>query len=152
MATTPRSTRDADDTTAQQAKEAVRDAADTVRGVANEAVARLPEAAATTREAITDARRAIDSGSDETLSAGTLVAFGFALGLLVGGANRLLVMLALVPAAAMGLTLLDRQTVGLGSASHLDALTRPERSASGRPPRHRAATWPQPERRPRRAW
>ncbi|MDF2733724.1 MAG: hypothetical protein K0S97_347 [Chloroflexota bacterium] len=116
MATTPRSTETEDSAAqqtkeaAQQAKEAVRDAADTVRGVANEAVARFPEAAATTREAITDARRAIDSGSDETLSAGTLVAFGFALGLLVGGANRLLVMLALVPAAAMGLTLLDRQS------------------------------------------
>ena len=117
MATTPRSTdsRPPTDKTAQQAKEAVRDAADTVRGVANEAVARFPEAAATTREAITDARRAIDSGSDETLSAGTLVAFGFALGLLVGGANRLLVMLALVPAAAMGLTLLDRQSDKPGS-------------------------------------
>jgi hypothetical protein len=114
MATTPRST-DTDDKPAQQAKEAVRDAAETVRGVANEAVARIPDAAATTRDAIADARRTIDSGSDETLSAGTLVAFGFALGLLVGGANRLLVMLALVPAAAMGLTLLDRQTTRTGS-------------------------------------
>ena len=76
----------------------------------NEAAARLPEAAATTRDALADARRTIDSGSDETLSAGTLVAFGFALGLLVGGANRLLVMRALVPAAAMGVTLLDRQS------------------------------------------
>jgi hypothetical protein len=115
MATTPRSTSASDDTTVQQAKEAVRDAADTVRSVANDAAARLPEAAATTRDAIIDARRAIDSGSDETLSAGTLVAFGFALGLLVGGANRLLVILALVPAAAMGLTLLDRQTSGPAS-------------------------------------
>jgi len=116
MATTPRATAEtADDKPVQQAKEAVRDAADTVRNVANEAVSRLPEAAATTREAIADARRTIDSGSDETLSAGTLVAFGFALGLLVGGANRLLVMLALVPAAAMGLTLLDRQSARSGS-------------------------------------
>jgi hypothetical protein len=115
MATTPRTTTGADDKPVQQAKEAVRDAADTVMGVANEAVARLPEAAATTRDAIADARRTIDSGSDETLSAGTLVAFGFALGLLVGGANRLLVMLALVPAAAMGLTLLDRQTSRSGA-------------------------------------
>lgn len=114
MTTTPRST-DTDDTAAQQAKEAVRDAAETVRGVAHEAAARLPDAAATTRDAITDARRAIETGSDESLSAGTLVAFGFALGLLVGGANRLLVMLALVPAAAMGLTLLDRQSSRPGS-------------------------------------
>ena len=43
MATTPRSTQ-TDDTPAQQAKEAVRDAADTVRGVANEAAARFPDA------------------------------------------------------------------------------------------------------------
>jgi hypothetical protein len=109
MTTTPRSTAATDDTPVQQAKETVRDVADSVMSVANDAVARLPEAAATTRVAIADARRTIDSGSDETLSAGTLVAFGFALGLLVGGANRLLVLLALVPAAAMGLTLLDRQ-------------------------------------------
>lgn len=111
MATTPRSAAEtAEDKPVQQAKEAVREAADTVMSVANDAAARLPEAAATTRVAIADARRAIDSGSDETLSAGTLVAFGFALGLLVGGANRLLVLLSLVPAAAMGLTLLDRQS------------------------------------------
>jgi hypothetical protein len=110
MTTAPRSTSGTDDDTpVQQAKDAVRDAADTVKNVANEAAARLPEAAATTRVAFADAQRAIESGSDETLSAGTLVAFGFALGLLVGGANRLLVLLALVPAAAMGLTLLDRQ-------------------------------------------
>jgi hypothetical protein len=123
MATTPRSSAEAaDDKPVQQAKEAVRDAADTVREaadtvrtVANDAVARLPEAAATTRDALADARKTIDSGSDETLSAGTLVAFGFALGLLVGGANRLLVVLALVPAAAMGLTLLDRQSTRPGS-------------------------------------
>ena len=118
MATTARTSTGSDDKPVQeQAKDAVRDAADTVRGVANEAAARLPEAAATTRDAISDARRTIDSGSDETLSAGTLVAFGFALGLLVGGANRLLVMLALVPAAAMGLTLLDRQTSQPGPRS-----------------------------------
>lgn len=114
MTTTPRSA-DTEDKPVQQAKEAVRDAADTVMSVANDAAARLPEAAATTRVAIADARRAIDSGSDESLSAGTLVAFGFALGLLVGGANRILVLLALVPAAAMGLTLLDRQSTRPGS-------------------------------------
>lgn len=110
MATTQSSADAADDKPVEQAKEAVREAADTVRSVANDAVAKLPEAAATTRVALADARRTIDSGSDETLSAGTLVAFGFALGLLIGGANRLLVVLALIPAAAMGLTLLDRQS------------------------------------------
>lgn len=86
-----------------------REVADTVMGAAGEAVARIPDAAATTRQTLTEATRTIQAGSDESLSAGTLLSVGFALGLLVGGANRLLVLLALVPAAAMGLTLLDRQ-------------------------------------------
>jgi hypothetical protein len=47
--------------------------------------------------------------------AGTTLSVGLALGLLLGGANRLLVILALIPAAAMGFTLLDRQS-GRGSA------------------------------------
>jgi len=90
-------------------------AASTVAGVANDAMTRLPEAAATTREALSEAGRTITAGSDEQLSAGTLVAVGFALGMLVGGANRLLVLLALVPAAAMGLTLLERQSTTPGT-------------------------------------
>lgn len=82
-----------------------------VGDAAAEAGARLPEAAAATRDALADAGRTIRSGSDERLSAGTLLSFSFALGLLIGGANRLLVLLALVPAAAMGITLLDRQAM-----------------------------------------
>ncbi|HYH92327.1 MAG TPA: hypothetical protein VD763_04130 [Candidatus Saccharimonadales bacterium] len=97
-------------TTEKTAGETARDVADTVIGAANEAASRLPEAASTAQIALADAGRTIRSGSDESLSAGTLVSVGFALGLLVGGAPRLLVLLALIPAAAMGLTLLDRQT------------------------------------------
>ena len=48
------------------------------------------------------------AGSDEMLSVGSVLSFGFAMGLLIGGASRLLVAVALVPAAAMGLTLMDR--------------------------------------------
>ena len=48
------------------------------------------------------------AGSDEMLSVGSVLSFGFAMGLLVGGASRLLVAVALIPAAMMGLTLLDR--------------------------------------------
>ena len=87
---------------------AVADAAETVRGTAGEAVARLPEVAATTRLAIEDANRQMRSGSDEMLSVGSVLSFGFAMGLLIGGASRLLVAAALIPAAAMGLTLMDR--------------------------------------------
>jgi len=90
--------------------------AENVGNVANEAVARLPEATQATRQAVEDANRAIQSGSDEALMAGTTLSVGLALGLLLGGANRLLVILALIPAAAMGFTLLDRSQSGRGSA------------------------------------
>ena len=87
---------------------AVADAAGTVRGAAGDAVARIPEVTATARSAIEDANRQMRSGSDEMLSVGSVLSFGFAMGLLIGGASRLLVAVALIPAAAMGLTLMDR--------------------------------------------
>ena len=90
------------------AREAVGDAAETVRGVAADVASRLPEAASTTKNAIVEADRQMRAGSDEMLSAGATLAFGVAIGLLVGGANRLLVALTLIPAAAMGVTLIDR--------------------------------------------
>jgi hypothetical protein len=89
-------------------------AAVSVKETAADAVSRLPEVAATTRSAIEDANRQINAGSDEMLVVGTLLAYGFALGLLVGGASRLLVAVALVPAAALGLNLLDRGTRARG--------------------------------------
>jgi hypothetical protein len=48
--------------------------------------------------------------SDEALAIGTSLSLGLAVGLLLGGANRLLVILALIPATAMGFTLFDRQS------------------------------------------
>ena len=86
----------------------VAEAAGTVRTAAEDAVGRLPEVAATTRSAIEDANRQMRSGSDEMLSVGSVLSFGFAMGLLIGGASRILVAVALIPAAAMGLTLMDR--------------------------------------------
>ena len=50
----------------------------------------------------------IQSESDEVLAVGTSLSLGLAMGLLLGGANRLLVILALIPATAMGFTLFDR--------------------------------------------
>jgi hypothetical protein len=88
----------------------VSDAAGTVRGAAGDAVSRLPEVAATTRSAIEDANRQMRAGSDEMLTIGSVMSFGFAMGLLLGGASRLLVAVALIPSAMMGLTLLDRSS------------------------------------------
>jgi hypothetical protein len=78
--------------------------------VAGQVVNRLPAAAASTREAITTATRQMESSSDEMLTAGTMLSLGVALGLLLAGSNRLLVAIALIPAAAMGATLIDRRS------------------------------------------
>lgn len=89
-------------------REVVGDVASGVKGAAESVAARLPEAAATTRAAVDEAARRIETGSDEMLTAGATLSLGLALGLLIGGASRILVTLALIPAAAMGMTLLDR--------------------------------------------
>jgi len=106
-----------DDSRTAAVGEAVADAAGTVRVAAGDAVSRLPEVAATTRSAIEDANRQMRAGSDEMLSVGSVLSFGFAMGLLIGGASRLLVAVALIPAAAMGLTLMDRVSRSRRSAS-----------------------------------
>jgi hypothetical protein len=91
-------------------REMAGDVAANVRGAAENVASRLPDAAAQTRAAVDEAARRIEGGSDEVLTAGTTLSLGLAIGLLVGGAPRLLVVLALIPAAAMGMTLLDRNS------------------------------------------
>jgi hypothetical protein len=97
------------------AEDTARDVAATTRDVANEVAdrasavaARLPDAAASTRTAVEEAARRMESGSDGALAVGASLSVGLAIGLLLGGGNRLLVALALIPATAMGFTLLDR--------------------------------------------
>jgi hypothetical protein len=94
-----------------------RQAADTVAGAAGEMAARFPEAANTTRDAIGEANRAfqeanrmVKAGSDETLKVVGAASLGFAMGLFFGGANRFLVIAALVPAALVGSEVMQRQT------------------------------------------
>jgi hypothetical protein len=108
----------------KDAEETARDVAATTRDVANEVAdrasavaARLPDAAASTRSAVEEATRRMESGSDEALAVGTSLTIGLAIGLLIGGANRLLVVLALIPATAMGFTLLDRHAGGRTTGS-----------------------------------
>ena len=92
--------------------DAVADAAGTVREAAmsarDVAATKLPEVTATTRSAIEDANRQMQSSSDEMLAMGGALTFGMAIGMLVGSAPRLFVAAALVPAVAMILTLLNR--------------------------------------------
>jgi hypothetical protein len=79
-----------------------------VRGAAGTVAERLPEAAAATRATVDEATRRMEAGSDQALMIGAAMSFGFAAGLLAGGAPRVLVTVALVPAVAMGMTLIDR--------------------------------------------
>lgn len=98
-------------------REVAGDVASNVLGAAETVASRLPEAAATTRAAVDEAARRIETGSDEMLTAGATLSLGMAIGLLIGGANRILVVLALIPAAAMGMTLLDRNGRGVRPAT-----------------------------------
>ena len=106
------------------AEDTIRDVGATTRDVANEVAerasavaARLPDAAASTRTAVEEAARRMESGSDGALAVGASLSVGLAIGLLLGGGNRLLVALALIPATAMGFTLLDRYAGRPGGSS-----------------------------------
>ena len=87
-----------------------RDIASDVADKASAAAARLPDAANATGVQLGRANDLIRSESDEVLAVGTSLSLGLAVGLLLGGANRLLVILALIPATAMGFTLFDRHS------------------------------------------
>ena len=100
------------ESTARDIASATRDVATDVADKASAVAARLPEAAATTRSAVEEAARMIEAGTDEMLAMGTSLAMGLAIGMLVGGAPRILVAAALVPATAMGFTLLNRSNGG----------------------------------------
>ncbi|HLO36760.1 MAG TPA: hypothetical protein VK194_11785 [Candidatus Deferrimicrobium sp.] len=91
------------------------DLAGTAKGIAGDvadravaAAQRLPDAATATGAQLERAGQIIQGESDEVLAVGTSLSLGLAMGLLLGGANRLLVVLALIPATAMGFTLFDR--------------------------------------------
>jgi hypothetical protein len=107
---TPRPSTTTDSSRTAAVGGAAADAAVAVKGAAADAAAKLPEVAATTRTAIEDANRQMRQGSDEMLAMGSALSFGLAAGLLIGGAPRLVVAGALVPAAMMVLTLFDRST------------------------------------------
>jgi hypothetical protein len=87
----------------------VRAAVDSARETAATAAARAPEVANATRGAMTEAMRQMESGSDQALTTGAAFALGAAMGLLVGGAPRILIVASLVPVAAAGMILLDRR-------------------------------------------
>jgi len=108
MTATGRTTARTDKNGTERITTTAKQVADTVAGVAGDVSARLPEAAESTRDAFQEANRLVRAGSDETLKAVAAASLGFASGLLIGGAPRMVVLAALVPAAIVGSEYLDR--------------------------------------------
>ena len=81
-----------------------REAASIVSGATDKLSARLPDAAI-------EVDRLMRSSSDETLRIVAAAAVGLATGLLIAGANRLIIVVSLIPAAIVGLALSGRRSV-----------------------------------------
>jgi hypothetical protein len=92
------------DELAQRAREAASTAAGTVTTAAEDIKNRIPGAAS-------EVDRVVRSSSDDALRLATVATVGVAAGLLIGGANRILVIAALAPAAFMGMILSGRRSV-----------------------------------------
>ena len=106
--------RSSSQSTASDAGDAVATAAAEVRNAIDSMASSMPDVARASRGLMDDAMRAIESGSDERVSAGVTLSLGLAIGMLIGGAPRLLTILALVPVAAMGLVMIDRRPRATG--------------------------------------
>ena len=88
-------------------------AADAVDGAAHLArslPAGVDQVATSTGRAVGEAQRSIRRGSDAMLLGGASLSAGVALGLLVGGAPRIVAGLALLPATALAMALADRRS------------------------------------------
>jgi hypothetical protein len=82
-----------------------------VRNVAETAAERLPGAVSTAQEVAAGTATTLDELPDQALMIGTSFSLGLGIGLFLTGAHRLFVILALVPAAAMAATLMNRPNV-----------------------------------------
>ena len=90
--------------------DAVQTAIHEVRGALAGVSRSVPDVARVSRSALDDLFRVIETGSDERVTAGVSLSLGLALGMLIGGAPRPLILLALAPVVASGLVLADRRT------------------------------------------
>jgi hypothetical protein len=104
-------------------RDGVQAAAAEVRGALENIGRSVPDAARASRAAMDDMFKAIETGSDERVTAGVTLSLGLAIGMLLGGAPRLLILAALVPVAAMGLVLQDRRKKSAASRSGSTATT-----------------------------
>ncbi len=97
--------------------EAVQAAMREVRSVLGGVGRSMPDVARAARTAVDDLVRTIETGSDERVSAGVSLSLGLAIGMLIGGAPRILIALALSPVAIMGLVSGDRRAAKTRTSS-----------------------------------
>jgi hypothetical protein len=103
------STRRSTSTAEADARTPVAVAADQVRGALEGVSNQVPQVARASRSALDDLYRMIDTSSDERVTAGVTLSLGLAIGMLLGGANRLLIALSLIPVAITGFVMADRR-------------------------------------------
>jgi hypothetical protein len=96
-------------TDVDEARDKVAVAANEVRGAIQGVSRQVPQVARASRSAIDDLYKMIDSSSDERVTAGVTLSLGLAIGMLLGGANRLLIALSLIPVAVTGFVMADRR-------------------------------------------
>jgi hypothetical protein len=97
--------------------EAVQAAMREVRSVLGGVGRSMPDVARASRTAVDDLVRTIETGSDERVSAGVSLSLGLAIGMLIGGAPRILIALALAPVAIMGVVISDRRVAKTRTSS-----------------------------------
>jgi len=92
---------------------AMREVRNAIQGVGRS----MPEVARVSRSAVDDLFKAIETGSDQQVTAGVSLSLGMAIGMLIGGTPRPLILLALAPAAVMALSLMDRRSAKTRSSA-----------------------------------
>ncbi len=93
-----------------QAQDAALATVGVVKSAAETAADRLPAAMTTAQEMAGQTTRTLDELPDQALLIGTSFSLGLGIGLFMSGMNRLFVLLALAPAGAMAVTLLNRDS------------------------------------------
>jgi len=88
---------------------AAQDVAGRAKGAASEVGTRLPDAMSSAQVAVGDTARTLEQMPEQTLMLGAAFSLGLGLGMFVTGSSRLLVTVALTPAAAMAATLFQRE-------------------------------------------
>jgi hypothetical protein len=102
---------------ADDARQLLDDAAQRAGEAIDRASAQMPAVMETASSALNESARRLEESPDDVLRIGAALSTGIALGLYIGGANRILVTLAMIPAVAMGFTLLGRSSRDGGTAS-----------------------------------